>query len=144
MSVYPLAGFAVDDLVLGKVAVLLRRIHDASSSSAWEGCAEQWWSPLRKPPEVMCHGDVAPHNVAVQDDGIVGPFCFDTIHPGPRVWDVAYAVYRWSALTHPENPAGFGTPSARLRRARLFCDSHGLDDDGRGAWLIRSLLGWVR
>lgn len=133
VSAYPLSGFAADDLVLSKVAVLLRRIHDASTSFAWEEYDGQWQLPPQEPPEVMCHGDVAPYNVAVQADGAVALFDFDTTHPGPRVWDVAYAVYRWSTLTHPENPAGFGTTSARLRRARLFCDSYGLDDEARGA-----------
>jgi aminoglycoside phosphotransferase (APT) family kinase protein len=51
---------------------------------------------------------------------------FDTAHPAPRNWDIAYALYRWAPLTSPENEDGFGNKQEKMDRARLFCKAYGL------------------
>jgi aminoglycoside phosphotransferase (APT) family kinase protein len=61
---------------------------------------------LIDPIEVMCHGDFAPYNVTIVDGEAFGIIDFDTLHPGPKMWDIAYAVYRWVPFTNPANPDG--------------------------------------
>jgi hypothetical protein len=64
----------------------------------------------------MCHGDAAQYNTVVKDGVAVGFIDFDAAHPGPRVWDVVYAVYRFAPLQGPDNPESFGTPREQGRR----------------------------
>ena len=51
------------------------------------------------PAEVVCHNDFAPYNVVFGDDGPVGVIDWETAAPGARVWDVAYAAYRFVPLS---------------------------------------------
>jgi aminoglycoside phosphotransferase (APT) family kinase protein len=87
--------------------------------------------PAREPCEVICHGDFAPYNCVFFGDQTVGVIDFDGAHPGPRLWDVAYAVYRFAPVTSPDNRDGFGNSSGQFRRARLFCDVYGLASSDR-------------
>ncbi|UGA53370.1 phosphotransferase [Vibrio sp. VB16] len=50
----------------------------------------------REPFEFICHGDFTPYNVALSENTVVGVFDFDTAHPAPRIWDLAYSIYCWS------------------------------------------------
>ena len=52
----------------------------------------------------MCHGDFAPYNITFVDRCVHGIIDFDTLHPGPRIWDVAYAVYRRSPFVSSKDP----------------------------------------
>jgi Ser/Thr protein kinase RdoA (MazF antagonist) len=56
---------------------------------------------------------------------------FDHAQPGPRLWDVAYAAYRWVPMTAPSNADGFGDTAEQATRLRTFCDRYGLDDAQR-------------
>ena len=78
-----------------------------------------------EPCEVICHGDFAPYNCVFDGSRLVGIIDFDTAHPGPRIRDVAYAIYRFAPLTAPGNAAGFGSLTEQARRTRLFCDEYG-------------------
>ncbi len=86
---------------------LLRSFHDATAGFAHDG---PWYFPARSPAEVICHGDVAPYNTVFRDGVPVAFIDFDTAHPGPRVWDVAYAAYRFVPLMPgvPDVPARLG------------------------------------
>jgi hypothetical protein len=84
-----------------------------------------WLLPTQTPVEVICHGDFAPYNVVLNGRQAVGIIDFDTAHPGPRLWDIAYALYRWAPFTHPQNPDGLGDLTTQIGRARLFCDAYG-------------------
>jgi Ser/Thr protein kinase RdoA (MazF antagonist) len=73
----------------------------------------------------MCHGDAAPYNCVLKDGLPVGFIDFDAAHPGPRVWDVAYAVYRFAPMQGPDNPESFGTAQEQGRRVAAFCRAYG-------------------
>ncbi len=113
--------------VLFQASRLLRRMHDATM-----GIAREWtngWQCLsREPVEVICHGDYAPYNCLFEGDRLTGVIDFDNAHPGPRLWDISYAVYRFAPLTAPSNPEHFGSIAEQCRRVRLFCDAYGLQD----------------
>lgn len=81
-------------------AKMLRVYHDATLD--FERCPEDIWflnyeGGLQK--EVICHNDFAPYNITFKDNKPVGMIDFDTVCPAPRIWDIAYAVYRFVPLS---------------------------------------------
>ncbi|NLF50379.1 MAG: aminoglycoside phosphotransferase family protein [Leptolinea sp.] len=120
-----------DDLraesVLIQAARLLRRIHDATGTIAREWM-DGWQSPPQEPVEVICHGDFAPYNCLFSGTSLTGVIDFDNAGPGPRLWDISYAVYRFAPITAPSNPENFGSIHEQGCRTRLFCDAYGLED----------------
>jgi aminoglycoside phosphotransferase (APT) family kinase protein len=135
---YPVPAYARSDASLRRVATLLRDLHDATVDFA-APVGATWYLPPREPPEVVCHGDIAPYNCVFRDGVPVAFIDFDTAHPGPRVWDVAYAAYRFVPLTDPDGPDGHGHLDEQARRLRLMCDSYRLDAPDRAA-LIATML----
>ncbi|TWJ14678.1 phosphotransferase family enzyme [Stackebrandtia albiflava] len=109
-----------DDANLTAVAAMLRAYHDATADFPMQP-ADHWYFPPREPAEVICHGDVAPYNTVYRDGRPVAFIDFDTAHPGPRVWDVAYAAYRFVPLSQDGPPV-----DEQARRLRLFADGYGL------------------
>ncbi len=57
-------------------------------------------------------------------------FDFDTAHPAPRIWDLAYSVYCWSPFKTDSNDK-LGTILEQVARAKLFCDSYGATESER-------------
>lgn len=132
---YPLPAWVRTDEVLAGVARLLREYHDATTGVPHEGV---WYFPPVEPAEVICHGDVAPYNCVFRQGRPVAFIDFDTAHPGPRVWDAAYAAYRFVPLHDPGD--GDGIPVAEQgRRLRLFADAYGLGEADRQA-LVRTAI----
>lgn len=123
---YPLLQAMRTDEVLVSAARLLRRIYDATAGIA-QVRLTGWQAPTLLPVEVICHGDFAPYNCVFEGGKLVGVIDFDHAHPGPRLWDLAYALYRFAPLTAPSNLEGFGTLSEQTRRAQLFCQAYGLE-----------------
>lgn len=80
---FPLDGAIVSSHALISAAELLRAYHDASSSliEAADVTTMRWMLPTVQPIEVICHGDFAPYNVALNGSSVVGVFDFDTAHP---------------------------------------------------------------
>lgn len=82
--------------ILTDVARALRAWHDATADfSAPEA---QWGLPSSSPQEVICHNDFAPYNCVFRDGRFVGAIDFDFCSPGARIWDMAYAAYRYVPL----------------------------------------------
>lgn len=125
---YPLTPAFRTDRALVSAAQLLRRLHDATVGFDHDRFTT-WMLPTRQPIEVVCHGDFAPYNCVIVDGEVVGVFDFDTAHPAPRVWDVAYAAYRWAPHAAPGKSGRLrGDVEQQARRLRLFCDGYGFDD----------------
>ncbi|WP_455189799.1 phosphotransferase [Actinomyces naeslundii] len=121
---YPLAAVLRSDQTLISAARALYSLHEATSDLATT-VVNGWMLKPVEPYEVICHGDFAPYNCVFTGGRLVGVIDFDTAHPGPRVRDVAYAIYRFAPLTAPENGVGFGSLAEQARRARLFCTEYG-------------------
>lgn len=124
---YPLTGRIATIEALTSAAKLLRLYHDASSSFLSKHSTEslEWMLPCREPMEVICHGDYAPYNVSLVGSQTVGIIDFDTAHPAPRIWDIAYAVYCWAPFKTHEHDA-MGNLESQAMRAKHFCDAYGL------------------
>lgn len=112
--------------LLRSAARLLRQFHLASHGFLEaDREAQIWMLEVRQPCEIVCHGDFAPYNIATAGEVAVGIIDFDTAHPAPAIWDLAYAVYRWSSLCAPSNEGvAFGIDE-QLARARIFCEAYG-------------------
>jgi len=114
------------DETLVSVANLMKEYHTASESFVENLTGDEiWMLPPRTPKQVICHGDFAPYNIVMENQKAVGIIDFDTIHPGPRIWDVAYAVYRWVPLMAPQNVESFGDSKQQIERLKLFLDTYG-------------------
>lgn len=136
---YPVSEAAASPEALESAARLLRSYHDHTIGYLADVLLEGWQLPAGHPLEVICHGDFAPHNVVLQGRKAFGIIDFDTAHPGSRLEDVAYAVYRWAPITAPDNADGFGTTPDQAARTKIFCDRYELDDTGR-AGLVDAVI----
>jgi hypothetical protein len=126
---YPIPLYMWSEENLKAVAHLLRRYHDITASyippndAIW-----QFEYPNRLHHEVMCHNDVAPYNMVYRDGKPLAFIDFDTVGPGPRIWDIAYAVYRFVPLSYTPEIVGLGLsdPIEQSQRLQLFCQEYGL------------------
>lgn len=126
---YPLNERQWSDDALVKAARFLRRFHDVTASYRPERAPWRFVYPDSSAHEVICHNDFAPYNMTYVDDLPVGLIDFDTAGPGPRIWDVAYAVYRFVPLVDETDARAIGMKHPRpAQRLDLFCDAYGLDE----------------
>ncbi|MEZ8826448.1 phosphotransferase [Vibrio amylolyticus] len=129
---YPLTGAIASQTAIMSAGVILRKLHDVSTSFVKNHNLDNmiWMLPKVDPVQVVCHGDFTPYNVALNGDKVIGVFDFDTAHPGSRLWDVAFSIYCWAPFKTDENDK-LGTIEQQTARAKLFCDSYGLSEEGR-------------
>ncbi|MGR9452898.1 phosphotransferase enzyme family protein [Rhizobium leguminosarum] len=124
--------FVGSEPMLLSAAKLLRDFHSASQGFLESDREIQTWMlPPQEPREIVCHGDYAPYNVATAGQAAVGIIDFDAAHPAPRLWDLAYSVYRWAPLSDSANPHVAFNLDEQLRRAELFCEAYGATVDER-------------
>ncbi len=121
-----------DDESLVRVARLVRSFHDAAAT--FEPPATSDWQFLEGAPrsgEIVCHNDLSPANTIYANSAPIAFVDWDLAAPGSRVWDVAYALWRFVPLYEDEDCARLEIPvQPRGKRIRLFCDSYGLDERG--------------
>jgi hypothetical protein len=144
---YPLPKiFMYDEMIIG-AAKLLKKYHDIGREYLQELRGdEKWMLPAVNPAEVMCHGDFAPYNVTLIDGKPMGIIDFDTLHPGPALWDIAYAVYRFVPFTSPENPDHYDDLDEQIRKMKVFLDSYGATEKQREdlpAMMVKRLTALV-
>jgi len=118
-----------DDELLA-IGRLVRRYHDAVASFSPPPDAQ--WQRLVGAPreeEVVCHNDLSPWNTVYLGGTPIALIDWDLAAPGPRLWDLAWAVYRYVPLFDDDSCRRLGIPlQPRAPRVRLFCDAYGLDD----------------
>ncbi|WP_181439649.1 phosphotransferase enzyme family protein [Curtobacterium sp. MCBD17_032] len=138
---YPWTEEIGSEAALVTSARLLRQLHDAAAGFPLDDSVDVWSQAARLPVETVVHGDFAPYNVVYDGIAAVGVIDFDTAHPGPRVWDVASAVYRFAPFT-TGTVEGRPVPALedRITRAAEFCRAYGLDDRSR-AVLVETITG---
>jgi hypothetical protein len=128
---YPLKSEMLSDEIVVDAAKLLRKFHDVTQNFVVPADA-QFLLPVESLTdyEVICHNDFAPYNCVYQNGRIVGIIDFDTAAPGKRLWDIAYAVYRFVPLMTDAHchDMGFPTIPDRQYRLKLFCDAYGLTE----------------
>jgi aminoglycoside phosphotransferase (APT) family kinase protein len=145
VATYPLPDLVLSDDTLETVARTLRALHDATAGFA----GGHWQWPAHEPAEVICHNDFAPYNMLFEDGALTGIIDWDLASPGPRVWDMGYAAYRFVPLTDPANPdvrnPGVAEQARRLAR---FCDAYGKPEPRTVAetaiLVLRELVAFIR
>jgi hypothetical protein len=120
-----LEGYA-DDATLEAVARLYQAYHDAVSGFVPPEDAA-WRVTVGAPTEgdIVGHNDLGPWNTVFQHGKPVALIDWDFAAPTSRVWDLAYALWRWVPLYPVER---FGPPAERARRIARFCAAYGWDD----------------
>jgi aminoglycoside phosphotransferase len=135
---YPLQTYMWSDKALQEIASMLRRYHDAVRDFPIED-----WQPLDNTPqpfEVICHNDFAIYNIIFQNETPIGVIDFDMAAPGPRLWDIVYALYTCvplSRLYHTEAGEAVYYDAAKdaeriKKRVALFFDSYGMQGIEKG------------
>jgi aminoglycoside phosphotransferase (APT) family kinase protein len=105
-QVPPGLPFDLGDEALVAGARLVRAFHDATAGS-----------PLCAGQEVVCHGDLGPHNTVFRDDRPVALIDWDDgVGPGRRAVDFAHAVWCFADLTD-----GHVAVAEQARRAAVMC-----------------------
>jgi aminoglycoside phosphotransferase (APT) family kinase protein len=102
--------YRLSDARIRSATELIRSFHDATAASAYRGDLE-----------VVCHGDLGPHNTVFRGERAVALIDFDDdVGPGRRVDDFAQAVWGFADLTDGVVPV-----AEQARRTRLMCDVYG-------------------
>jgi len=126
---YPLDPSMLSDEIVIEAGKLLRQFHDITQDFIVPTHA-QFMLPnlVSAEDDVICHNDFAPYNCVFDHGHIIGIIDFDTVSPGKRMWDIAYAVYRFAPLATDQHclQSGWRIPPDRSNRLRLFCDGYGL------------------
>lgn len=130
---YPVKKYMWSDSSLEEIAKMLRLYHDAVSDFSFD----RSWQPLDHTPlplEVLCHNDFAIYNIVFEGERPRGIIDFDHAGPGPRLWDIAYALYtcvplsRFNLQESVEEAVYYDSlkDADRIKqRIRLFYDSYG-------------------
>jgi 8-oxo-dGTP pyrophosphatase MutT (NUDIX family) len=95
--------FRQPDLVAG-VGAWLRGLHDATAGFSTEPLEWRRGRMARRSGGVICHNDLSPHNVVLDDDGRLAVVLdWDMAAPGDRRDDLAFAAWQF-VLRHGEPP----------------------------------------
>ncbi len=127
----PLPDYVRSDSALTQLGRLTRELHDATVG--FEAPPGTEWSYLEGAPrdgEVICHNDLGPWNTVFRSGAPVAFIDWDGAAPAPRMWDVAYAVYRFVPFVPDEicsTILGWNEPPERLRRTQIFCDAYAIE-----------------
>jgi hypothetical protein len=101
--------YGLSDIQLLSAIALIRRYHDATAASF-----------LRGGQEVVCHGDLGPHNIVFRGDLAVAIIDWDAdVAPGRRADDFAHAVWCLADLIEPTVPL-----AEQSRRTALMCQAY--------------------
>jgi hypothetical protein len=115
---------------------LVRQLHEVTTGfhappgNVWQRMVG---APVGGP--VICHNDLSADNAIRTATGLV-LIDWDLAAPGTRVWDLAWAAYRWVPLYDDATCARLEIPVPdRPARLRLLGDAYGLDSAERAILL---------
>lgn len=128
-------------------AKLLRHYHDATVGFAPTGASTWAYQyPDATRHEVICHNDFAPYNFIYRDETPIAVIDFDLAGLGPRLRDVAYAVYWLTPLSfHSTDQVAFAAADLKAgsRRLKLFCSTYGITPNADLLKMIDEVLAFM-
>ncbi len=139
--------FMWSDEALEKTAILMKEYHEATIGFVSEEVSDTAYPDTRL-HEVICHNDFAPYNIVYEHEETKGIIDFDMAGPGPRLWDIAYALYTSVPLAsfQPDIDKGeivdynFSYEELRKRRIKLFFKAYGMTiPKDLKRWIIRRI-----
>jgi len=135
----PPQAWAADPDVLASVALLVRRLDDASVGFAEDSDFRPFFGAVWRPdlvqvelpfalprPELVTHLDVTPQNVVVRDARAVGLVDFDLARPSTRLESVHNIALHWAPLRDPADVYPTWPDVDQLARLRVIADAYGL------------------
>jgi len=90
----PVVPSSYDPRLLADLGAWLRRVHDASRTYGGPTRWRRGEVPLTR-GRVVCHNDLNPTNVLVEDGRLSGVLDWDMSAPGRPVEDLAFAAWMW-------------------------------------------------
>jgi len=136
----PWPGWAQSEACLAQSARLLRALHDASSSFAPPADApwRQHESPVLGREEIVCHGDVGPHNTVYRDGRPVAFIDWDSARPEHPLVEFGNALWHYVPLGDDAYFAqsGFGGRPDLAARVALFARAYGLTRRAEVGWAL--------
>ena len=103
----------LSDARLRSAARLIRGFHDATAGTTLPG-----------DEEVVCHGDLGPHNIVFDGDAAVAIIDWDAdVVAGLRLVDLAHAVWCCADVCEKQVET-----VEQARKLRLMCDAYGWED----------------
>lgn len=132
--------FARSEKCLVQSAALLRRLHDVSASFVppTDAIWRQHECSALAAGEIVCHGDVGPHNTVYCDGAPVAFIDFDSIRPNHPLIEFGNAAWRYVPLG---DEAYFAASEFRAApdlpaRLSLFARAYGLSDPDDVRWSL--------
>jgi hypothetical protein len=122
------AGGLSDDALL-EVGRLIRSLHDAAADFRPVDPVWREYAYPVLPGEIVCHGDLGPHNTVYRDGWPVGFIDWDGARPNEPLLELGFAAWSYVPLADDAycREMGFEEPPDRARRLRLLADAYGAD-----------------
>jgi aminoglycoside phosphotransferase (APT) family kinase protein len=125
---------------LEAAARLLRALHDASAGfTPPEGAVwRQYPSPALGAREIVCHGDIGPHNTVYREGAPVAFIDWDGARPNEPLVEFGDAAWRYVPLGDDTYFArsGFGTTPPLAHRLARFSAAYGVHDRDAVRWAL--------
>lgn len=137
----PWPSWAQTEDCLVATAQLLRDFHSAATT--FEPPPDAVWRrayrPILGPGEVVCHGDVGPHNTVYREGLPVSLIDWDTIRPNDPLVELGEAAWRYIPLGDDAyfRRSDFSATPPLARRLGLFARAYGLHDRATVAWSLQ-------
>ena len=133
-------AWAQSEESLAESARLVRRLHDASSSFVPPDNAVWRQHPCRTlgVDEIVCHGDIGPHNTVYRRGMPVAFIDWDRIRPNHPLVEFGNAAWHFVPLgdeAHFEG-SGFQAPPDLPDRLALFAREYGVPERAQAAWAL--------
>lgn len=91
----PLPYFLTSDVAVYSAGKTRGQFHAATRDLVHDETL-RWQFAANQPSGVICHGYFASYNCTFKDAQVVSVFDFDCAFAAPRLWDISYAIYRFS------------------------------------------------
>jgi hypothetical protein len=136
----PWPGWAQSETCLAESAKLLRSLHQATASFVPPAGAvwRQHDCPVLGRDEIVCHGDVGPHNTVYRDGKPVAFIDWDSIRPNHPLVEFGNAVWHYVPLGDDAYFAqsDFVEKADLPARLALFAHEYGATDRSEVRWAI--------
>jgi hypothetical protein len=121
----PAGGLSDDALV--EIGRMIRSLHDAAAGFSPPDPVWREYAYPVLPGEIVCHGDLGPHNTVYRDGWPVGFIDWDGARPNEPLLEFGFAAWSFVPLDDDAycREMGFETPPDRGARLRLFGEAYG-------------------